>query len=89
MKFDLNKIQVLPQSLEGYDNLLKSSDDLDYIGTRLHAGIRALQFKRKSIIVGIDNRSKEISKDINLPIINRKEMRKLNDLIYKDIETKI
>ena len=72
-EFDLNRIQILSQSLEGYDNLLKSKEELDYIGTRLHAGIRALQFKRKSIIVGIDNRSNEISKDINLPIIIRKD----------------
>ncbi len=89
MKFDTSKIEILSQSLEGYDYLLRSKENLDYIGTRLHAGIRALQFKRKSIIIGIDNRSNEISKDINLPILNRKEISKLNDVVHKEIKTQI
>ena len=79
----------MSQSLEGFDLLLKSKEDIEYIGTRLHAGIRALSFKRKSLIVGIDNRSKEISKDINLPMIDRTEIRNLNEIIPKNLETNI
>lgn len=88
-RFDTNKIKILSQSLEGFDLLLKSKEDIEYIGTRLHAGIRALSFKRKSLIVGIDNRSKEISKDINLPMIDRTEIRNLNEIITKNLKTNI
>jgi len=65
-----DKFYIIPPKLKEYDNILKN-EDIDYIGTRLHAGIRALQFGKRTLIVEIDNRAKEISKDINLPTINR------------------
>jgi polysaccharide pyruvyl transferase WcaK-like protein len=64
------EIEVLPQTLAAYDNLLASMD-LDYIGTRLHGGIRALQHGRRSLIVEVDNRATEIAKDTNLPTVKR------------------
>ena len=53
-------------TLEAFDNLLESEIDLDYIGTRLHAGIRAIQKKRRSIIIGVDNRALEMQKTLIL-----------------------
>ncbi|MGR5135892.1 polysaccharide pyruvyl transferase family protein [Vibrio jasicida] len=67
-------IMVLPFSLEAYDRLLEQNDGIDFIGTRLHAGIRALQFKRKSLILAVDNRAEEKRKDFNLPVIARDDI---------------
>jgi polysaccharide pyruvyl transferase WcaK-like protein len=63
----------IPPSVDALDDVLKR-EDVDYVGTRLHAGIRALQHKRRAIIVAIDNRAVEMGKDFNLPIILRDEV---------------
>ena len=66
-KISFQKIQIVGGSLAEYTKLLKHND-IDYIGTRLHAGIHALNSGRRAIIMAIDNRASEISKDTNLPI---------------------
>jgi len=65
-----NNIVFVDPSIEALDDLLKTQP-IDYVGTRLHAGIRALQHKQRTIIVGIDNRAIEMRKDFNLPVIAR------------------
>ena len=64
-----HRITILNPHLDAYKNLLKSDLSLDSIGLRLHAGILALNHKRRAIIIGIDNRAIEISKDTNLNVI--------------------
>jgi len=71
-------ITFIDPSLEGLDNFLEN-EDVDYCGTRLHAGIRALQHNRRAIIIGVDNRGIEMKRDFNLPILPR-------ELIAKDLE---
>jgi glycosyltransferase involved in cell wall biosynthesis/polysaccharide pyruvyl transferase WcaK-like protein len=66
-----DKVRVVPATLEAYDRLLSSSLDLDYVGTRLHAGVRALQKSRRALILAVDNRAREISADTNLPCLPR------------------
>ena len=68
-----DRIVMLPPSLDSLDNLLRFTD-VDYVGTRLHAGIRALQHCRRSVIIAVDNRSLEMGRDFNLPILNRTEI---------------
>ena len=63
--------------------------NLDFIGTRLHAGIRALQKFRRTIILGIDNRATEKSKDFNLKVLQRDDIDKLNGIINNDFRTEI
>ena len=45
--------------------------NIDYVGTRLHAGIHALNNKVRSIIIAIDNRAIEMGKDFKLPVLER------------------
>lgn len=45
-----------------------------YIGTRLHAGIRALQLGVPTLVIGVDNRAVEISKDFGLPMLPRNSL---------------
>lgn len=78
-----DSVEFIAPSLEAYDDLLSSrSNMIDYVGTRLHAGIRAMQNGRRSIIVSVDNRATEMGKDFNLTVIER-----LN--IEKELDTKI
>ncbi|OCJ27169.1 polysaccharide pyruvyl transferase family protein [Serratia sp. 14-2641] len=64
-------IKVVPANLSDFDNVLDMSGSIDYVGTRLHAGIRALQKLRRSIIISVDNRAEEKKKDFNLNVISR------------------
>ena len=82
-------VELVSPTLEAFDNLLESEIDLDYIGTRLHAGIRAIQKKRRSIIIGVDNRALEMQKDFNINVVNRNEINKLSDYINSEINTTI
>ena len=82
-------LEVLSPSLESFDSLLRDSESIDYVGTRLHAGIRALQYKRRSIIIGVDNRAAEIAKDINLPFVAREKISDLAQIIAGDWATSL
>ena len=67
------EVVFIDPSIEALDDLLRR-EAVDYVGTRLHAGIRALQHKRRAIIVGVDNRAIEAAKDFNLPVVNRERV---------------
>ena len=84
-----DKLELVDSTLEAYDAVL-ALDDLDYVGTRLHAGIRALSKGRRSLIISIDNRAECISADTGLSVIRREDIAiALRDRLYGSIETKI
>jgi hypothetical protein len=85
-----NKINIIPANLESYNNLLNFGD-IDYIGLRLHGGIRALQKKCRSLIVTVDNRATNMQSDIGFPIIGRSnsDFDKLNNWICNPTATKL
>jgi FkbM family methyltransferase len=83
------KITILPPRLDALDELLSSDIELDYIGTRCHAGIRAMQFMRRSIIIGVDNRAIEMQRDFNLPVLSRANLNSLPKIIDCEFETKL
>ncbi len=65
-------VQVIGGSLIAYDRLLGNrSLALDYVGTRLHGGIRALQHGRRTLVIGVDHRTEEKRHDFNLPSVSR------------------
>ena len=77
-------IEIGPEGLVNYDRIL-GCKDLDYVGTRLHAGIRALSYGHRSLIISIDNRAECIAADTNLPILKREDVVPyLNDKIISD-----
>lgn len=81
-----NAIYVNP-SLQALDEVLNL--DIDYIGTRLHAGVRALQGKKRSLILAVDNRAIEISKDTNLPVVARDDFEGIKKWINSTYTTQI
>jgi hypothetical protein len=82
------KVEIINPSLSAFDALL-SERRLDYIGTRLHAGIRALQHKRRTLIVAIDNRATEKSRDFGLPIAQRGDRGALHRFVTQSFPTQI
>lgn len=84
-----NNLIIIPESLEAYEEQLKRGQ-IDYVGTRLHAGIFALNHHIRSIIIAVDNRAIEIAKDTNLPIVSREQVQEiLEDRIVSDFSTEI
>ena len=84
-----NKFKIIDPHLEEYDKILESDLELDYIGTRLHAGIRAMQKRRRSIIISIDNRAREMGKDYNLNVIEREDIENLEEYLLSEFKTDI
>ncbi len=78
-----NQIKLVSNTLIAFNEILVNND-IDYIGTRLHAGIRALQLSKRAIIIGIDNRAVEMKNDFNLPVVNRVSIEELIELINTD-----
>jgi polysaccharide pyruvyl transferase WcaK-like protein len=84
------RVKTVKPSLGTLDELLEdSSISLDYVGTRLHAGLRAMQKKRRTVIIGIDNRAIEKAKDFKLVIVMRGESDKLKKLINQPFKTSL
>lgn len=66
-------------SLQAYDQIL--SQDADYVGTRLHGGIRAFQRRHWGMIIAVDNRALEIGRDTHLPVHARGEREEIANSI--------
>lgn len=77
-----SNLKVIPRSLDKYEDILNQGG-VDYVGTRLHAGIFALNHRIRSIIIAVDNRAIEIAKDTNLPIIQRED---IDELLERSIQ---
>ena len=85
-------LTTIPADLQAYESVLNKGN-VDYVGTRLHAGIHALNHKIRSIILAVDNRATEMGKDVNLPVIQRSEIaealeKKINSEFVTDIQIK-
>lgn len=64
-------LELLAPNLQAFNSAI-ARPSTDYFGTRLHAGIRALQRSVRSMIVPVDNRAVEINRDTGLPIATQK-----------------
>ena len=81
-------ITTIPPSVDAFGEVLKRPD-IEYVGTRLHAGMFAMQHKKRTIILAIDNRVRDMKKDYDLHVIERREIEKLDDMIESSLPTDI
>jgi polysaccharide pyruvyl transferase WcaK-like protein len=81
-------LELVNPNLEDYDALLETQD-IDYVGTRLHAGIRAMQKKKRSIILAVDHRALEKKKDFNLVVLDRHDIHLLEGMLDDSFKTDI
>ncbi|GKG98899.1 polysaccharide pyruvyl transferase family protein [Hungatella hathewayi] len=82
-------VHVVSPDIFSYDRLLNSVDSIDYIRTRLHAGIFAMQHKKRTFILTVDNRASDISKTYNINVFERSNMYGLREAIESDFQTKV
>ncbi len=84
--------KILEHSFNSLNQFLSSGVNFDYIGTRLHGGIKCLLARKRSLILEIDNRAKEIARDTNLPTAERDDFTYVGAWIekpfYLDIKLK-
>lgn len=85
---NIETIKIIPPHLQDFDEFL-STNEMDYVGTRLHGGMRALQKQRRTIIIGVDNRAKELHHDFNIPVLPQEDIEKLSDVIKSSFQTRI
>jgi hypothetical protein len=82
------RIIIIPPKLNKYDQVLESRQ-CDYIGTRLHAGIRAIQRSKRALILSVDNRATEISRDIGLNVRPRHDVAGISEFISDEYQTSL
>jgi hypothetical protein len=66
------RFHILEHSLEKLETFL-DTERVAYVGTRLHGGIVALNNGVPSLILAVDNRAAEMSKDFGLPVVKRSD----------------
>lgn len=85
----VDNLEIVGPSVPRFDGILRDVESIDYVGTRLHAGMRALQMKRRAIIIGVDNRAVEKRRDFNLQVVERGDIDALRRLIYGSFKTQL
>lgn len=81
-------IHLVNPTLEAYSKVL-SQESIDYVGTRLHAGMFAMQHKKRTIILAIDNRVRDLNAAYNLHVLERKDIDVLPSLINESFSTDV
>jgi len=84
-------VESIPRiyALDKYRQILDEGN-IDYVGTRLHGGVYAMQRKVRSIIISIDHRAKGFHDTNDLIICERRDIKdKLSEMINSEFETKI
>lgn len=82
-------VRLLNHSMASFREFLDSGADIDYVGTRLHGGIQCLLSGKRSLIIEIDNRAKEMAGDIGLPTAARADFEAIRRWIKGPTETRI
>lgn len=82
-----DKITVLEPDLAQY-KLFLQNNDVDYVGTRLHGGVYAMQQKKRAIILSVDNRAKEFDK-YNINCMDQFDIHGIEEKINSDFATDV
>lgn len=81
-------IELVPPNLASYEKVLER-ENIDYVGTRLHAGIYAMRHKIRSVILIVDNRARDMKESYNLVAIERFKIEELDSVINSSFATDI
>lgn len=84
---NLDGIIMVSPTVDAYEEILQT--DIDYIGTRLHAGIFAMRQKKRSIIIAVDERARGMAETYNLNTVDSSELHRLEAMINQDIITDV
>ncbi len=84
----LDDVEIISPDISNYGTFL-DSHEVDYVGTRLHGGMFAMQHRKRAIILTIDNRARNITKVSNLNTLEREQINDLEDMIKSSITTNV
>ena len=87
-KGDIESIQLISPTLDAYNQFLDETD-CDFVGTRLHAGIKAMQKMKRSIIISVDNRARDMAANYGLHVLERNQIENLGTKINQEFATDI
>jgi polysaccharide pyruvyl transferase WcaK-like protein len=76
-----DRLHVIPHAYDAFEAFLTSGIVFDYVGTRLHGGIRCINAGRRALIITVDNRAIELAADIGLPTVQRGNIAAVDDWI--------
>lgn len=68
-----DQVRIVSPTLEDFKRALMA-DDTEYVGTRLHAGIFAMQQRVRSTIIAVDNRARDMAESIGIHVVERAEL---------------
>lgn len=88
LKTSKNDIEILPPDIDCISDFYENNN-VDYVGTRLHGGIFAMQNRKRSIILSVDNRAEDISSTYNINCIKRENLDELENKINSDFPTEV
>ena len=80
-------IRVITPSVAAYGAILQEGN-VDFVGTRLHAGIYAMQHKVRAVILAVDNRAADMAETYNLNVLLRDDPR-LEEILCGEIVTDV
>ncbi|WP_325048796.1 polysaccharide pyruvyl transferase family protein [Tessaracoccus antarcticus] len=84
----LDRVTLIEPSLSAYRDFL-AMEDVDYVGTRLHAGIFAMRHGRRAIIVAVDHRALDMQETHNLNVVPRGDVSELRRMVEQDVVTDV
>lgn len=84
---NVESISIIDPSLEAFSKTLQTG--VDYVGTRLHAGMYAMQHKVRTLIIIVDNRAYEMNRTFNINAIERPELENLEKLVGGAVHTDV
>ena len=79
---------IIPPTLEAYEELLLA-DNIEYVGTRLHAGMFAKKNKKRTIILSVDNRVEDLKRSYSINTVSRNDIDGIENMICSQIKTRI
>lgn len=81
-------IIIISPDIDEYSAIL-DMPDIEYVGTRLHAGLFAMQHKKRTIILAIDNRARDMKDAYDLHVLERKDIDQLPEKINSSFKTDV
>ncbi len=84
---DVSDITIIPPSLDLYEKVLCT--DVDYVGTRLHAGIYAMRKGKRSLILRVDDRMNSMANTMPNNSVLRTDLENIEKKIKGEIITEI
>lgn len=84
-KFD--KIKLIESDLNAYRSFLQNNE-VDYIGTRLHGGVFAMQNGKRTINLSVDHRAEEFDQ-YHINCLPQEELKALDEKINSDFATSV